>query len=400
MSHPILFLALLVPPTPEELIRIALPLLVKMQEEEGQWPYEGVYRVEGEIPVGYRVGGTAIVATTLLQAATPQDADAAAAITKGLEFVLKGLEHPLMEPSTENRYDVRVWGHAYALEFFCRLREAKREGKRAADVKRWIPKLIETLVKEELPEGGWNYAHRMQPASFVTAPVVQALLLARSQGEKVPAKVLERARASLEAARRDSGAFFYGGKEENDRKALLPGSIARSPVCEATLLLLGGGSAKALQASLDAFHEHWGELEKRRKKTGTHVGPYLIAPYYFYYGHYYAAQAIELLPEAAREKERARLLEVILRTRDEDGTWNDRVFPRSRNYGTAMIVRALLGPKLPLPPRLAQMPPPPGSGAGSRRHRRAPRPPPSARGSRPSGSTGPPSCSRGPRAPR
>jgi hypothetical protein len=43
---------------------------------------------------------------------------------------------------------------------------------------------------------------------------------------------------------------------------------------------------------------------------------------------------------------------VILRTRDGDGTWNDRVFPRSRNYGTAMIVLALLGEKTPIPPAL------------------------------------------------
>ena len=48
--------------------------------------------------------------------------------------------------------------------------------------------------------------------------------------------------------------------------------------------------------------------------------------------------------------ERARLLEVILKTRDADGTWNDRVFPRSRNYGTAMVVLALLGENTPIPP--------------------------------------------------
>ena len=27
----------------------------------GEWPYEGVYRERGQIPPGYRVGGTAIV---------------------------------------------------------------------------------------------------------------------------------------------------------------------------------------------------------------------------------------------------------------------------------------------------------------------------------------------------
>ena len=58
-----------------------------------------------------------------------------------------------------------------------------------------------------------------------------------------------------------------------------------------------------------------------------------------------------MLPEKNRAKERERLLETILKTRDDDGTWNDRVFARSRNYGTAMIVLALLGDQAPLPPK-------------------------------------------------
>ena len=102
---------------------------------------------------------------------------------------------------------------------------------------------------------------------------------------------------------------------------------------------------------IDAFHKHWDELEKRRQKTGTHAGPYKIAPYYFYYGHRYAAQAIEMLPEKERPRERERLLKTILKTRDPDGTWNDRVFPRSRNYGTSMVALALMGNKIPIPPQ-------------------------------------------------
>src|SRR5262249_35705320 len=158
-------------------------------------------------------------------------------------------------------------------------------------------KLIETLVTEEIQGGGWNYANRRQHASFVTAPVTQALLLARSQGEKVPDEVLQRARKALEISRTQEGSFLYGGTLEKTDKAakppitLLPGSVARSAVCETPLLLLGGGSVDAVRASITAFHKHWEELEKRRKKPGTHVGDYRIAPYFFYYGHRYAAQA-------------------------------------------------------------------------------------------------------------
>jgi hypothetical protein len=337
---------------PPALIEHAIPQLVAMQEEGGQWPYEGVYRVRGELPIGYRVGGTAIVGGVLLAAAT-DDKDAGAAIDRATAFVVEGLDHPLMRPSTNDVYDVRVWGHAYALEYFCRLRAAARLGPHEAAIRNWIPRLVETLLEQEISGGGWNYANHRATASFVTAPVVQALLLAKSQGEKVPDDVLDRSRIVLLKSRTEDGAFLYSGVAREGApanvRAKLPGSIARSAVCETTLVLLGAGSTDAIRASINAFHAHWEELEKRRQKTGTHEGPYQIAPYYFYYGHRYAAQAIEMLPAAERPAERERLLQLILKTRDDDGTWNDRVFPRTKNYCTAMIVLALLGERAPQP---------------------------------------------------
>ena len=347
-------LAILLQDDPSTLVPKATAQLVSMQEESGAWPYEGVYRVDREIPVGYRVGGTSLVAGALLHAA-PKDEKAAKAVERGLAYVLKTLDDPLLEASTEDAYDVRLWGHATALEFLCHARTA---GLRPKDVDAWIPKLVKCIVTEELPHGGWNYAGRNQPASFVTAPVAQSLLLARGRGVDVPRDVLDRARRVLENARTDAGAFLYSGqfKEGESRYTSdqLAGSCARSAACESTLRLLGGGSVDAVRGALNAFHRHWDELEKRRKKTGTHEGAYRIAPYYFYYGHRYAAQAIQMLPEASRAAERERMIPVILKTRDSDGTWNDRVFDRSRAFGTAMVVLALLGDAVPLPPALAR----------------------------------------------
>lgn len=342
-------------PLTPELIATAVTQLLSMQESDGTWPYEGVYRVGGEIPIGYRVGGTALVGEALLHAAPAGDKKVAAALARGIDYILAALEDPRMAPSKKNTYDVRVWGHCYALEFFCQLRGSKRFADRRKSIEKWIPKLVETLIQEELPGGGWNYATRRQHAAFVTAPVTQALLLAHSQGEKVTSEVFERSRRILLDSRMKSGAFTYSGRTEGrseSRRAKMPGSIGRSPLCETTLNLLGGGSNRAVQGALDAFHLHWEELEKRRKKTGTHVGPYGIAPYYFYFAHRYAAQAIQVLPSSDRAAERKRLRDVLLRTRDEDGTWNDRVFKRSRNFGSAMAVLALLGDRPPLPPPL------------------------------------------------
>jgi hypothetical protein len=344
------------PSDKDALLHKSVVALIKMQEEGGQWPYEGVYRVNKQLPIGYRVGGTAIVATTLLHAGLeikPEVEEVQIAVARALTFVLKELEDPLMAPSTENKYDVRVWGHACALEFLCNVRAYNLAGDRKKDVDAWIKKLVETLITEEIDGGGWNYANRRAQASFVTAPVTQALLLARGQGEKVPAAVFERARKVLEDSRYDSGGFAYSGQAKGkDTGKVLPGSVARSAVCETTLMLLGGGSAENIQKAIDAFHTHWEELEKRRQKTGTHVAPYMVAPYYFYYGHRYCAQAIQMLSEKERGAERAKLLKLVLKVRDKDGTWNDRVFERSRNYGTAMVVLILLNDRTPLPPAL------------------------------------------------
>lgn len=333
-------------------------------EEGGSWPYEGVYRTAGEIPIGYKVGGTAIVCSALLYAAEPGNARANEAIQRGAAFILDNLGDPLLEPSTENTYDVRIWGQSCALEFFSHAKLQRRALPRQKEIDAWMPKLIETIKTEEIEGGGWNYAHRSAASTFVTGPVAQTLLFARAAGQKVPEELLTRAAAFLVRCRLESGAFVYDerilkvskGKaaleqiEKADRTARIPGAIGRSTVSEATLQLLSKGNVKHIESALQQFHTHWEELEKRRKKTGTHVGTYGIAPYYFYYAHRFAALGIELLPEASRETEREKLLQVLLKTRDEDGTWNDRVFARSRNYGTAMVILALLGPRGPIPP--------------------------------------------------
>lgn len=345
---------------PATLVARAVKELIPLQETDGDWPYEGVYRVGGEIPIGYRIGGTALVSQALLYGAPPTDKKVSAAIERGLDFLFTALADSRMAPSTRDAYDVRVWGQSCALEYLCHLRAAKRWFDRREKVESWISKLTAALIEEELSGGGWNYASRRAHAPFVTAPVVQALLWAKAQGETVPDEVLDRARDVLLASRTSDGGFTYSnvltsGTAPNSR-ARVPGSIGRAPLCETTLVQLGAGSPEAVAVALDAFHEHWDELEKRRKQHGTHAGAYGIAPYYFFFAHRYAGQAIAVLPKSKQARQRERLLELLLRTRDDDGTWNDRVFPRSRNFGSAMAIMALLGDRIPPPPRRASQP--------------------------------------------
>ena len=337
------------------LILVACQESMDGAEAPNEWPYEGVYRERGEIPMGYRVGGTAISAWSLIETPAYQaNSEVRQAVARALDFVLTGLDHERMASGFRGTYDVRGWGHTYALIFLLRLRERELVPEPlASQVKGKIEWLVQTLGETEIPgDGGWGYARRAgfsepSPASpFMTAPTLMALFEAASQGEEVNGELLERALNGLEDSRTEAGFFPYsssGGRDE------APGAIGRSPAAEVTLFLAGRSSVEDIRDSLDAFLEHWEWLEKRRRQTGTHVPPYGIAPYYFFYAHNYAGLAIEFLDKDARPRYRARFLERLFQVQENSGGWNDRVFPRSENFGTAMSVLALLQPKLPTP---------------------------------------------------
>jgi hypothetical protein len=326
--------------------------LDKKNKTKREWPYEGVVRVGGDIPIGYRIGGTAICAMALLDAAHGKlDTETKAAVDRAQAFVLEALDDPLMSPDFEKGYDTRGWGHAYGLALLLKLHGPKT-GDEKDKVEARITALIDILEKTQLSTpGGWNYSRpkgvTSAPATFMTAPTLQILFEARKLGFDVDPQTIEGALKSLEDARLENGAFQYTTNPANKSGRgfeAVAGATGRSPVCESTLWLAGRGSVERIKSALDGFFAEWRWLEQRRKQTGTHVEPYMIAPYYFFFAHRFAAQAIEFLPESERAGYRARLYALLWHVREDDGGWNDRVFPRSENFGTAMTLLALNEP--------------------------------------------------------
>jgi hypothetical protein len=327
-----------------------------------EWPYEGVYRLQsGLIAPGYRVGGTSIACWALLEApGFEKDAPRREAFDRGIAFVLDQLENePLLQSGFEGGYDVRGWAHAYGLRVLLRGLEKNvfepKVAKRAADRARL---LVRALVETEIPKcGGWNYARgagagkSCPPSPFMTAPTLQTLFQAKKQGLEVPDAVVTRALGTLEEARLETGSFQYSTNDRKSGKGIedIPGACARMAACETTLFLAGRGSVDRIRCAVEAFFREWEWLEKRRKGPGTHPPPYGIAPYFFHYGHTYVAQAIEQLPKEERPPLREKLRSLYWKTREKDGGWNDRHFPRSEGYGTAMAMLGLMMPALPPP---------------------------------------------------
>ena len=316
-----------------------------------EWPYEGVYRVAGGVvPSGYRVGGTSIVCESLISApGFAEDEARQQAVRRSVLFVLDVLaDDPTMAAGPKERYDVRGWGHTYALDLFLHilrdelLADALREQLQDA-----VPDLIDRIAVNENPGGGWNYANTRTHSPFQTGATLLTLYHARAQGFEVDADLVTRALDALESGRdTDTGAFAYSGTGTEPMHA----SSARAAVAELSLFRAGRGDTDALRRSVEGFFNGWNELKKRKSQQGTHEGPYGIAPYYFFFGHTYAARAIEYLPEDERAEWRVRLQEALWKTRESHGGWNDRIFPRTESYSTAMVLQALLAPTLtPIP---------------------------------------------------
>jgi len=327
-------------------------------ENKSEWPYEGVYRVGGRIPVGYRIGGTSICSLALTL--VPEYADDPVrqdSVKRAVEFIIHAAKDELMTPVHETGYDVRGWGFTYGALFLLHLKAHEQmPAELAAPAEETLKFFLDAIQKTEIKQvGGWNYARSGRvdaispPSPFMTGPTLQALFEARRQGYAVDDAVVTRALDSLEASRTPTGAIRYSGIDGDKSREPVPGAVGRMLVTETTLHLAGRSSIANVRSAIDSFIVHWEWLNKRRAQTGTHVPPYNIAPYYFYYAHYYAAQAVEQLPDRERAEYRRRINGLLMSVRLEDGTWNDRVFDRSSNYGTAMATMAILMPSSPAP---------------------------------------------------
>jgi len=195
----------------DEAVVRGVEVLLASREGPGndQWPYEGVYRVKQEIPIGYRVGGTAIGGLALLHAPGNDDlAQREEALGRAAAFVVGSIDHPLMAHRFQATYDVRGWGYAYGLSLLLSLQALDRmPDSLAARGETAIRFFIAGMKATAIPlTGGWHYARRAgftEPgpaASFMTAPTLQALFEAKRQGYAVSLKVVRLGLDALLAA--------------------------------------------------------------------------------------------------------------------------------------------------------------------------------------------------------
>jgi hypothetical protein len=232
-----------------------------------------------------------------------------------------------------------------------------------------VGEYVERLAAYQTPSGGWGYydfetlASRPSWAtSFMTAAAIVALEKTRRLDLEFPDEVtaamheggiegmLAAAVRGLERCRLPNGAYDYSidaiptpGRLEGINN--VKGSLGRIQAGNYALTFAGSDAVphEELLAGLDRFFEHHRFLDVARQKPVPHEAYYANAGYFYYFGHYYAARVLELLPPAERVRYQARLAREIIKTQESDGSmWDYYMQSYHRPYGTAFGVMTLM----------------------------------------------------------
>jgi len=334
--------------------------LLDSQREDGSWGSadntKGGIDIYAPPPGGhhaFRAGVTALCVSALVESGRDDDA-ARKAIDRGAAWLLERL--PKLRRATPDAL-YNVWGHAYGIEALALLhrRQAGDAASRARIVD-CIKGQVELLDRYETVDGGWGYYDFAigskkpagSPNSFTTATVLLALADARDLGIDVPQKLFDRGVAAIRRQMKPDRSYLYGEhhKYRPQHPVNLPGgSLGRSQACNALLRRLGAADVTdaATVAWLERLFARNGWLDLGRKKPIPHESWFAVAGYFFFYGHFYAAECIESLPAALRPPLQDQLARLLLPLQEPNGCWWDYPFyDYHMQYGTAFAVRTLV----------------------------------------------------------
>lgn len=278
-----------------------------------------------------------------------------AAIQRGEQWLVGHL--PQVRRATPDAI-YNVWTHAYSIECLTKI---IGYGESTPERKQKLVELIELQVTRlknyQTIDGGWGYydfrAHTQKPTGSPTSFTTATVLLALEQASRfvgVPVSMSQRAVASINRQRKPDYSYLYSDSGPTKNRPMRSinrpgGSLGRSQVCNLALRRWDKDSVstEVINDWLDRLFARNLWLDMGRKRPIPHESHFLVAGYFYYYGHYYAAHCIDELPTEMRPPHRAQLAKLLLGLQEADGSWWDYpLYNYHQQYGTAMVVMSLL----------------------------------------------------------
>ncbi|MFN9991872.1 MAG: prenyltransferase/squalene oxidase repeat-containing protein [Phycisphaerales bacterium] len=298
-----------------------LAALARTQREDGSF---------GEPQFGRTVAVTALSCIAFMaDGNAPDRGPYAENVRRGLEFMLKNCtESGLVAAPMANS---PMYGHGFATLFLGEVYGMTGGDGTDIDTRVYeaLKKAVRLIESTQNEEGGWRY----NPFPFdadvsVTICQIMALRSARNAGLEVNKDVVDRAVEYVRSCQNPDGGFRYQS---------ITGASAwpRTAAGVASLYYAGIYEDRAIESGLKYL------------TVNAMPGRESSQPIHYFYGHYYAIQAMFLAGAEHWAQWWPRIREELLKSQRPDGLWSDS--SAGDEYGTAMALIILQMPKRYLP---------------------------------------------------
>lgn len=305
-----LLLAATITPQARQTIDKGLDWLSSAQNQDGSWD------------AGDRGGTTACAALAGLafmsDGSLPGRGEYGENVSRALDYILRS-----RQPSGLLEYGAphhAMYAHGYSTLFLAEtLGEVTDERIRPA-----LLRAVDLIVRTQNRRGGWRYQPRVADADIsVTICQLVALRAAANAGVTVPRETVDRAVGYIRSCALPGGGFSYQAGSGEPAFARTAGAL----FC---LLVAGERDLPEVERAADYLLRASGRDDR-----------------FYFYGHYYAAQAMNILGGSRWREWYAEEADAFRRSQRYDGSWIST--GEERPQCTAMAVMALTVPNGYLP---------------------------------------------------
>lgn len=256
---------------------------------------------------------------------TPHRGKHAERVNRCLSYILKNAQDSGYIDHPEQGTHGPMYGHGFATLF---LAEAYGMTPRP-DLRDKLSKAVRLIVNSQNSEGGWRYVPDRREADLsVTISQIMALRSARNAGIFVPNETIDRCIEYVKRSQNPDGGFMYMLSQPGDSQ------FARSAAGIAALQSAGIYDTEEVRRGITYL---------RQQKIRGDTTP---QDRYFFYGHYYAVQAMWQVGGDPWNQWYREISGNILSREIPDGGWMDGI---STDYATAMACLILQTPQSYLP---------------------------------------------------
>ncbi len=307
---------LMMTPETDQAIKNGLKWLSKAQNSDGSY---GVAAYKGNIAVT-SLAGLAFMAS----GSTPGRGPYGANIDRALQYVLDNTSPAGFIAVVGSSTHGPMYSHGFGTLF---LAEAYGTSHRP-EIREKLQKAVRLIIDTQNNEGGWRYQPVRRDADLsVTICQINALRAARNAGLYIPKETVDACLQYVKRSQNPDGGFRY----------MLQGGASAFPRSAAGVVALqsaGEYDTREVRDGIAYLQQYTREIKHGNRYS------------HYFYGHYYAAQAMWLRGGSAWNEWYPAIRDELILRQSASGYWLDSI---CNEYGTAMALIILQIPNNYLP---------------------------------------------------